>query len=106
MLRKVIVVLCLVSFAPLSAGAQELAAALLPAEVSAHGAESRSDTPKIVVAANDRADAATADATPQKETKSRPSCTIRDFLDIHFGGYRWLWWVGAAGILIGIHVAH
>lgn len=28
-----------------------------------------------------------------------------NFLEVHFGGYRWLWWAGAAAGLIAIHVA-
>jgi hypothetical protein len=41
-------------------------------------------------------------AEARSEARSKGGC---NFWDIHFGGYRWLWWAGAAAVLIAIHVA-
>ncbi|UFS70006.1 hypothetical protein LPW11_19260 [Geomonas sp. RF6] len=106
MLRRLVVLICLMSFAPASVGAQQLAAALMPKEVTEQVAASQSSSVKnVMVAVNDVADRAATDTAGQKETKSRPSCTFGEFFDIHFGGYRWLWWAGAAAALVAIHVA-
>jgi len=40
-------------------------------------------------------------AEPAK-AESRSACS-HDFWEIHFGGYRWVWWAAAVGAIVGLH---
>jgi hypothetical protein len=40
-----------------------------------------------------------------KEEQQTRKHSWDNFLEVHFGGYRWLWWAGAGAALIAIHVA-
>ena len=117
MLRKLTVFICLLSFAPAAVNAQEIAAlAALPVAVESATAPSitlpgqamdlslpvaRSEV--ILMAAVDTSQAvATASAPEQKKTE-HSSFNWGNFAEVHLGDYRWVWWVGAAAVLIAIH---
>jgi hypothetical protein len=51
----------------------------------------------IVVAAQDR----TESPVPSVQKGDRDCCG--NFWDVHFGGYRWVWWALAGAGLIAIH---
>jgi hypothetical protein len=101
MLRQLLVVICLVSFAPAAFGAQVPAVAPLPAEVnlSLPVATSRA----VMLAAADTGRTLAADA-PEHKSEVHSSHSWDNFVEVHFGGYRWIWWAGAAVVLIAIHV--
>ncbi|GFO55126.1 hypothetical protein GMSM_21330 [Geomonas sp. Red276] len=112
MFRKLMVVICLITFIPAAAGAQELGrlASQQPgAQTAAAAAPRTSSVPSpekaaAQVAANECTDPATG-ATEVKESRhSHSGMTFRDFVDVHFGEYRWIYWVGAAGVLVALHV--
>jgi hypothetical protein len=112
MLRKLIVVICLISFAPAAVSAQVLtsiaapfAAAVPAAEKSAPPAgELNLSLPAERSAAVQMAAADTSQGTaPEQKQEARKSHSWDNFVDVHFGGYRWLWWAGAAVILGVIH---
>jgi hypothetical protein len=111
MLRKLTIIACFLSFSPVAAGAQELAvlvnsqpaqqspATLQPArEVDLSPPAARQAT---VVAANDLVGNTSAEQRPRK---THTGLTFQEFCEVHFGEYRWIYWVGAAAIIIGIHV--
>lgn len=116
MLRKLFVVICLITFAPAAVGAQEVtvAAAPQPSAVRvAVGTSSAGDIDLSLPAASSRAMLLAAADSPRaiasdKAPEHRSESSIHNwdnFVDIHFGGYRWVWWAGAAVALIAIHVA-
>ena len=39
------------------------------------------------------------------EAKTQKSHSWDTFWDVHFGGYRWVWWALAGGALVAIHAA-
>jgi hypothetical protein len=114
MLRKLMVLICLVSFVPAAASAQGIVAApsaaesalavptqlgggiilSLPAERSA----------AVLMAAADTSKEATAATAPEHKTEAkRSSFNWGNFAEVHLGDYRWVWWAGAAAALIAIH---
>ncbi|MCM0081429.1 hypothetical protein L4X63_07490 [Geomonas sp. Red32] len=112
MFRKLMVVICLVTFIPAAAGAQELGrlASQQPVEQTAAVTPVKASTvpsPQMaaaqVMAANDCTDPATGATEVKEPRRSHSGMTFRDFVDIHFGEYRWIYWVGAAGALVALH---
>lgn len=112
MLRKLTVLVCLVSLCPAAAGAQDLAllansqpALERPAEqaqlseLKLMPSVDRNAT--IVVAANDVQSNPITEA--ERPRKTHDGLSFREFVDVHFGGYRWIWWAGAAVALVAIH---
>lgn len=57
------------------------------------------DQNEIIVVAQNTAEQPAASST--EKVKNRNCCG--DFWDIHFGGYRWVWWALAGAGLIAIH---
>ena len=116
MFRKLIVILCLVSFTPAAVTAQELSAVAAP-PVSAGSATERSAQPSrdlnlslsaetttaILLAAAETQQGTAMAAAPEQKCVSRSSHSWDNFFEVHFGGYRWAWWAGAAAILVAIH---
>jgi hypothetical protein len=112
MFRRLIILLSLIAFSPVAAGAQELAALVssppppagAAAPVSTSGPDLSIPEQKAVprvVAANDLQGTPVTEA-PAK--KSHPGLTFKEFCEVHFGEYRWVYWVGAAGALVLFHV--
>jgi hypothetical protein len=50
-------------------------------------------------------DADKGEINVKEEEKTQKGHSWDNFWEVHFGGYRWMWWVLAGGILIGIHAA-
>ncbi|MDD2273306.1 MAG: hypothetical protein PHP95_15460 [Desulfuromonadaceae bacterium] len=118
MLRKLMVLVCLVSFVPAAASAQSIAAIAaspaaqestiaapttpgaavnlsLPAERSSTVLLAAAETPK---------DATMSSAPEQKPAARHSSFNWDNFTEVHLGDYRWVWWAGAAVALVAIHV--
>lgn len=115
MFRNLTVLICLISFSPVAAGAQELAvlaAATQPAvEQPAKDGAGRAvdlslpvqkEAPPPLLAANDRQAGEPADAP--RPHKTHTGLTFREFVDVHFGEYRWIYWVGAVTGIVLLHV--
>ena len=118
MFRKLIVVFCLISFAPAAVSAQGLVsvaappAAVAPAAEKAppSGGELNLSLPAersaaVLMAASETSQVVAMENAPEQKRESRRSHSWDNFVDVHFGGYRWLWWAGAAAILVAIHVS-
>lgn len=109
MLKKFAVILCLVSLAPAAAGAQDVAllvnqqpapqAAQAPQTVNLMPREDRSTT---LLAANDVQ--GNQSASDERPKKSHAGLSFKEFCDVHFGEYRWVYWVGAVAAIVAIHV--
>ena len=117
MFRKLVVVLCIVSFAPAAASAQGLVPTSSPAAVVAPATD-KAPTPGgelnlslpaersavLLMASAETSQAMAMESAPEQKRESRSSHSWDNFVDVHFGGYRWVWWAGAAVALIAIHV--
>lgn len=115
MFKRLTVVICLMSFCPAAVGAQQLTP--LTESVPAVVAQTSTDQPArevdlsipaavqkaTLLAANDVRGTQPAEA--ERPRKSHTGLTFQEFVDVHFGDYRWIWWAGAAAALIAIHVA-
>ncbi|GFO69891.1 hypothetical protein GMLC_34700 [Geomonas limicola] len=115
MFKRLIVLLCLVSFCPAAVGAQDLAP--LKESLPAAVAQTSTDQPArevdlsipvalqkaTVLAANEARGSQLAE--PERPRKTHTGLTFQEFVDVHFGDYRWVWWAGAAAVLVAIHVA-
>lgn len=108
MFIKVIVVACLISMLPSLAAAGELGAltAAQPAPQSAVASPlevnlmpSQATESRMLVAANDLQ----APPAEERPRKTHSGLTFSEFVDVHFGDYRWVYWAIAGGILIAIH---
>ncbi|MBJ6723903.1 hypothetical protein [Geomesophilobacter sediminis] len=113
MIRKTIaLILCLTTLAPAAAGAQEASGALNPpAPVERRVTERPSVPPELNLprATEEKIQLAQNDTTAparEQETRDRSCGGFRNWVDIHLGGYRWIYWAVAAGALIAIHAAH
>jgi hypothetical protein len=111
MLRKLIIVICLLSFLPAAVGAQGLASAPVAAnnaaassqEVNLLMAAEKSAT--TLVAAADTSQGAATQVAPEQKKQSQSSFDIRNFADVHLAEGRWVWWAGAIVVLAAIHIA-
>lgn len=109
MFRKLTVVICLLSFCPAAFGAQQLAGVSGASLAADRQAEQRplNLTPlltlpadRVMVADNLKGDAS---APTEEPKKAKSGLTFGDWAEIHFGDYRWVWWVGGAAVLVGLH---
>jgi hypothetical protein len=118
MFRKLIVVFCLISFAPAAVSAQGLVSVAAPPagvvsaaeKASPPGGELNLSLPAersaaVLMAAAETSQAVAMENAPGQKREARSSHSWDNFLDVHFGGYRWLWWAGAAAVLVAIHVS-
>jgi hypothetical protein len=119
MFRKLIVVVCLLSFLPAAVGAQGLTAiaAAPAATVSATGENSAPTSEQLnlilaaeksatmLVAAADTSKNEATKAAPEQKRESHSSFDIRNFADVHLAEGRWIWWAGAIVLLAAIHIA-
>ena len=112
MFRKFIVLICLLSFFPAAAGAQELAlldkaqpalemtsGQTQPAPINLSAPMPKDEA--FVVAANDYQ---STKMTEERPRKTHTGLTFQEFVDVHFGGYRWVWWAAAVAGIVAIHV--
>lgn len=110
MFRKLTMLVCLISFFPAAAGAQEVALLLnsQPVQV-AESAPAREVnlTPSLkkqeamVVAANDVQGSQVTEA--QRPRKTHTGLTFKEFAEVHWGEYRWIYWVGAVAGIVLLH---
>jgi len=110
MFRKLTVFICLLSLSP-AAGAQDLALLVVsqPAQRSADSAPAREINlsppvdrgPAVLVAANDLQGSSTAEE--QRPARTHTGLTFKEFCEVHFGEYRWVYWVGAVAAIVAIH---
>ena len=118
MFRKLTIVICLISFAPAAVNAQGLAAlALSPAAAGLSADSTAASMPEtslslpaertkvMLLAAAESSQRAAMVNAPEQKKESRSAHTWDNFVDVHFGDYRWVWWAAAAAVLVGIHVA-
>jgi hypothetical protein len=118
MFRKLTVVLCLISFAPAAVSAQGLASVATPPAAVASaidkaplpGGELNLSLPAersavLLMAAAETPQAVAMERVPEQKRESRSSHSWDNFVDVHFGEYRWVWWAGAAVVLAAIHIA-
>jgi hypothetical protein len=118
MFRKLTIILCLISFAPAAINAQALAAVTAPQAAGTAATEKtvppgqevnlslpaeRSAT--VLLAAAETSQGGVVANAPEQKRESRRAHSWDNFIDVHFGDYRWVWWAGAAAILIAIHVS-
>jgi len=117
MLRKLMVLVCLVSFVPAAASAQVITAVTAPSATpeSAIAAPTtpaagvnlslpaERSTAVLMAAAETSKDAAVTSAPEQKTEARRSSFNWGNFAEVHLGDYRWVWWAGAAVALVAIH---
>jgi hypothetical protein len=118
MFRKLTIVICLISFAPAAVNAQGLAAlAASPAAAGLAAENSMPSAPEtnlslpaerataVMLAAAESSQSAAMVNAPEQKKESRSAHSWDNFVEVHFGDYRWVWWVGAAAVLIAIHAA-
>jgi hypothetical protein len=117
MLRKLTVFICLLSFAPAAVNAQGIAAlAASPVAVASATAPvatlperamdlslpaARSEV--ILMAAADTSQGTAQATAPEQKKSQHSSFNWGNFAEVHLGDYRWVWWVGAAAVLVAIH---
>jgi hypothetical protein len=112
MFRKLVILVTLISFCPVAAGAQDVAilvkqqaseqmAASEPVPQLNLRAAAEKAEPNVTVAANDMQEAPVADAP--RPHKTHTGLTFKEFCDVHFGEYRWVYWVGAVGAIVLLH---
>ena len=112
MFRKLTILVCLVSFCPAAAGAQDLAL-IVNSQPAVEGAAGREEarevnlTPSMdrlsaVVAANDQQGNQMVEV--QRPKRTHTGLTMREFCEVHFGEYRWVYWVGAVAAIVALHV--
>ncbi len=107
MFKKLAILVCLVSFAPAAAGAQDVA--LLANAQPAQQSEAPralnlmpSQEPAVtLVAANDIQG---QPAQEQGARKTHAGLTWKEFCEVHFGEGRWIYWAGAVAAIVAIHV--
>lgn len=104
MFKKLAILACLISMAPVAAGAQDVAllaqvqpAQEAPVTVNLMPKEVRETT---TLAAND-----VQGTREERPKKTHSGLTFKEFCEVHFGEYRWVYWVGAVAAIVAIHVA-
>jgi hypothetical protein len=114
MLRNLVILVTLISFCPVAVGAQEAALRVkqqAPEQSAATAAappdlnvpvRAEKAAPKLLVAENDQSSPAAAEAPRQPKTHT--GLTFKEFCEVHFGEYRWVYWVGAVGAIVLFHV--
>ena len=114
MLRKLTIFVCLISFCPAAAGAQELAL-VVNAPPALEQTAQREPVRELNLMPQLERKAATVVAANEPQVSPMPEMqqprrthtglTFKEFCEIHFGGHRWIYWAGAAAALVAIHVA-
>jgi len=105
MFRKLIVVVCLLTFTPIAVGAQELAGLAAPVASAQTAAIPNKDlnlaasTEKVI---REKQDALAIKGEEPAQSKTS-GLTMGEWADIHFSNYRWVWWLGGAIVLGALH---
>lgn len=103
MLKKLAILVCLVSMLPAAAGAQDVAllAQTQPAQEAPVKVNlmPRENSTGVILAAND-----VQGTREERPKKTHTGLTFKEFCDVHFGEYRWVYWVGAVAAIVAIHV--
>lgn len=110
MFKKLTVLVCLMSFCPAAVGAQEAASLQTPQPVQERAAEPArtinlmptEERATTLMAANDVQ--GTQAAQEQRPRKTHSGLTWKEFCEVHFGEYRWVYWAGAVAAIVAIHV--
>lgn len=109
MFKKIAILACLVSFAPAAVGAQDAALLVQTQPIQQSGEVGkmvdlmpREERTPMLLAANDVQGIPTAGE--QRPRKSHTGLTFKEFCDVHFGEYRWVYWVGAVAAIVAVHV--
>lgn len=113
MLRNLTILVTLISFFPAAVGAQDLTALeqspLAIERPAAQQSVREIDlSPRIdrqaanVLAAN--AVQGSQMAAAEHPRKTHTGLTFKEFCEVHFGEYRWIYWVGAAAAIVALHV--
>jgi hypothetical protein len=63
-------------------------------------------TQAIQLAAAESAQCVCKGDAPEQVKASQSSFEWGNFAEVHLGGYRWVWWAGAAAALIAIHAGN
>ena len=113
MFKKLTIVVCLVSFFPAAVGAQDLAV-LQQSPLAVERTVDQQPARGIdlsIPAARQVAAVMAENSVPEGQStaserprKTHTSLTFEEFCEVHFGDYRWIYWVGAAAVIIAIHV--
>lgn len=110
MFFRLIILACIVSLFPSMVGAQEVGVLLnsQPAEQLAVGTPAPVNLmptgetqARVMVAANDLQGDPAAEAPRARKTHS--GLTFSEFVEVHFGEYRWIYWAIAGAALVAIH---
>jgi hypothetical protein len=114
MLRKLTILVTLLSFFPAAVGAQDLAV-LGQSPLAIERPADQQPAPEInlsprldrqaaanILAANDLQGGQLAAA--EQPRKTHYGLTFKEFCEVHFGEYRWIYWAGAVAALVALHV--
>lgn len=110
MFRKLVILMCLVSFWPAAVGAQELA---VLSQVAVPAVNSPEQKPEVnlslpaarqeaIMMAQNEAQAGQS-AAAERPRKTHTGLTFQEFVDVHFGEYRWIYWAAAVAAIVAIH---
>jgi len=114
MFRKFTIFVCLLSFFPAAAGAQDVALLVNSQPVQEERAADQAPAREInlsppaerqattLLAANDLQGGQMTEG--QRPRKSHEGLTFQEFCEVHFGEYRWVYWVGAVAAIVALHV--
>ena len=113
MFKKLTILVCLVSFFPAAVGAQDLAVlkqSPLAAERTVDQQPAREinlslpEARQAAIVLAENTEQSGQMAATERPKKAHIGLTFEEFAEVHFGEYRWIYWVGAAAILVAIHV--
>jgi hypothetical protein len=114
MFHKLTIVFCLISLAPSAVSAQEVASLMSPPSATTDAPVENTSSPvrminlsppaeTVLIAAGQSQESEVQKSPPEQKRESRSSFNWGNFAEVHLGDYRWIWWVGAAAVLIAIH---
>ena len=110
MFKKLTVLACLISLCPAAAGAQEVAVLLNSQPAQERQAEpartvNLMPTEERALTLMAASDVQGAQASrEQRPGKTHSGLTWKEFCEVHFGEYRWVYWAGAVAAIVAIHV--
>lgn len=111
MLRHLALLVFFIAILPSAVGAEAIAPLVQAAATTGPAPQQPAAEPRLVasiasqaaqMAVNAPQDTSLTEAAP----KEPGSCGgLKNWIDIHWGGYRWIYWAGAALALVALHVA-
>lgn len=110
MFRKFAILACLISFSPAAVGAQDVALLANAQPVQERAAEPA--RPVNLMPSEERALTLLAanevqgiqGGQEQRPKKTHTGLTFKEFCEVHFGEYRWVYWAAAVAGIVAIHV--